>query len=90
MYSQTHYFRALVCGPTAAYPEYEIGGFENWRDIMGEFIAVAGKSVDCVSVHYYDTFVGGEGISDSCVFLYHVELLCSRLWRVCNINKNWK
>eukprot|EP00039_Didymoeca_costata_P005509 m.82080 g.82080 ORF g.82080 m.82080 type:complete len:667 (+) comp12851_c0_seq4:150-2150(+) len=52
--------KALVCGPTAAYPEYEIGGFENWRDIMGEFIAVAGKSVDCVSVHYYDTFVGGE------------------------------
>jgi hypothetical protein len=48
----------LVCGPTAAFPEYQASDFNRWRanGTMADFLTEAGGHVDCFSVHLYDTF----------------------------------
>ena len=50
--------RPLVCGPTAAFPEYEMTGFLDWRQngSFYRFAAAATGHVDCLSVHFYCTF----------------------------------
>lgn len=47
----------VVCGPTAAFPEWQANDFAVWDRIMGPFIKEAGGTVDCVSVHLYDTML---------------------------------
>lgn len=47
----------VVCGPTAAFPMYQLNNFSLWGAVMAPFIAKAAKSsVACLSVHYYDTY----------------------------------
>ena len=45
----------LVCGPTAAFPEYQLSDFNRWRanGTMANFLTEAGGHVDCFSVHLY-------------------------------------
>jgi len=44
----------LVGGYTAAFPELERNGFDQWRDNWKMFIDVAGENMDFYSVHLYD------------------------------------
>eukprot|EP01043_Picozoa_sp_COSAG02_P014659 COSAG02_NODE_608_length_19607_cov_201.543059_1_plen_753_part_00 len=48
----------LVCGPTAAFPQYEAQNFTDWRDSgkFGQFVNVTAGHIDCLSIHLYDTF----------------------------------
>ena len=48
----------LICGPTAAFPEYQSKGFHGWRPggMFHDFVTGAGGSMDCFSVHLYSTF----------------------------------
>ena len=48
----------LVCGPTAAFPQYEMKNFVDWRENgnYNQFISAATGHVDCLSIHFYDTF----------------------------------
>lgn len=48
--------QAVVCGPTAAFPEFQLGNFSQWAKGMGAFIREAGPSMDGISVHIYSTF----------------------------------
>ena len=47
-----------MCGPTAAYPQYEMHNFADWRPngSFHEFVAATTGQIDCLSVHFYDTF----------------------------------
>eukprot|EP01050_Picozoa_sp_SAG11_P016527 SAG11_NODE_2264_length_3606_cov_1.320217_1_plen_1087_part_00 len=51
--------RPLICGPTAAFPQYEMNNFSDWRSngTFGEFAAAAVGHMDCLSVHFYDTYI---------------------------------
>ena len=54
----------MVCGPTAAFPEYQASNFSRWRENgpMSQFVQEAGGHVDCMSVHLYDTFLASESV----------------------------
>jgi hypothetical protein len=41
----------LVCGPTTAWPEFQLNDFADFREKLGPFIEGAGRSVDCISTH---------------------------------------
>lgn len=47
--------KPLVCGPTAAFPEYQLEDFKDWRvnGTFYEFVQTAGGAVDCLSIHFY-------------------------------------
>ena len=47
--------RPVVCGPTAAFPEYQIDDFKNWRanGTFREFVSATINAIDCFSVHLY-------------------------------------
>ena len=42
-------------GPTAAFPEHEARGWQQWEAVMKPFIDQAGPEIDFLSVHLYDT-----------------------------------
>ena len=48
----------LVCGPTAAFPQYESNNFTDWREsgMFGQFVTATAGHIDCLSIHFYDTF----------------------------------
>ena len=48
--------RPLVCGPTAAFPEYQLNDFKAWRanGIFREFVLATVNAIDCFSVHLYN------------------------------------
>ena len=52
--------RPLVCGPTEAFPEYQLNDFRTWRDggQLAEFLegTVRNSSIDCLSTHIYSTY----------------------------------
>jgi len=48
--------RHLIGGPTAAYPQYQLRNFSNFATGMGQFIALAGPSIDFLSLHLYDSY----------------------------------
>lgn len=52
--------RPLVCGPTEAFPEYQLNDFRTWRDggQLAEFLegTVTNSSIDCLSTHIYSTY----------------------------------
>ena len=52
--------RPLVCGPTEAFPEYQLNDFRTWRDggQLSEFLqgTVRNSSIDCLSTHIYSTY----------------------------------
>lgn len=52
--------RPLVCGPTAAFPEFQLGKFGHFKAIMGAFINGTGEHLDCLSVHIYTTYITGQ------------------------------
>eukprot|EP00912_Choanoflagellata_sp_UC4_P000351 UC4_evm2s216 len=45
----------LVGGPTSAFPEDEAKNFTHFRNVLKPFIDKAGKHVDYLSIHLYDT-----------------------------------
>ena len=47
--------RPVVCGPTAAYPEYQLDDFKRWRanGTFREFVSATINAIDCFSVHLY-------------------------------------
>ena len=49
--------RPIVCGPTAAYPEYQMHDFQRWRanGTFREFVSATVNAIDCFSVHLYTT-----------------------------------
>lgn len=60
----------VVCGPTAAFPEYQEKNFEAWRPggMFHDFVTQAGPSIDALSVHFYDTFHPPKPDPDSDLF----------------------
>jgi hypothetical protein len=52
--------QAVVSGPTAAWPEFQLGNFSVWADGMGAFIQQAGPHMDGISVHIYNTFLAAN------------------------------
>lgn len=50
----------LFGGPTAAFPAWQLSGFQKWNDEMGLFIDRAGPNIDFLSVHLYDKLVHSE------------------------------
>ena len=58
--------RPLVCGPTAAFPEYQLHDFQMWRagGTFDAFLAGTNGSIDCLSVHLYSTYGGVGGYAD--------------------------
>ena len=49
-----------VCGPAAAWPEYEANGFREWHEHMAYFIDHAGSAMDCLSIHLYSYYSEGQ------------------------------
>ena len=58
--------RPLVCGPAAAFPEYQANDFLAWREggQFKEFVGGTNGSIDCLSVHLYSFYGGNSGYSD--------------------------
>jgi hypothetical protein len=50
--------KPLVCGPVAAFPQYEINNFEYWlpNGKYYDFVAATKGDIDCLSIHFYDQF----------------------------------
>lgn len=48
----------LICGPTAAFPQYESQNFADWRHSgkFDQFVTATAGHIDCLSIHFYDTF----------------------------------
>jgi hypothetical protein len=61
--SSAYRTRPFVCGPTEAFPEYQLNDFRTWRagGQLAEFMAGTmggggGSSIDCLSTHIYSTY----------------------------------
>ena len=55
--------KPFVCGPTAAFPEYQLHDFKTWRaggQFEQFFFGGTNGSIDCLSVHLYSTFGGTD------------------------------
>ena len=57
----------FVCGPTEAFPEYQLNDFRTWRagGQLSEFLAgtVRNSSIDCLSTHIYSTYQITENVT---------------------------
>lgn len=72
--------KPVVCGPTAAFPEYEMGNFKDWRP-NGSFYEFAMQTtghIDCLSIHFYDTFIPEPDgkLINLCMDTYPKTVLC--------------
>ena len=58
---------SFVCGPTEAFPEYQLNDFRTWRagGQLSEFLAgtVRNSSIDCLSTHIYSTYQITENVT---------------------------
>ena len=58
---------SFVCGPTEAFPEYQLNDFRTWRagGQLSEFLAgtVRNSSIDCLSMHIYSTYQITENVT---------------------------
>lgn len=50
--------RALVGGPTSAFPGWQVNNFTDWKNSMGLFLDKAAASMDFISCHIYDEQAG--------------------------------